>query len=83
MGDEEAVDVAGDFFASARDFLAGKQVEEVKTIGDAMMIRAEGAAEGVRLGLRLVHDVGTRHRFCSLDCVRAFAADPSRFTGAA
>ncbi|MFL5867513.1 MAG: YHS domain-containing protein [Thermoleophilaceae bacterium] len=37
--------------------------EEVKSIGDALMIRADEAAQAVRLGLRIVNEVGGRHYF--------------------
>jgi class 3 adenylate cyclase len=61
MGDIEAVEVAEGFFESARALLPEHLAEEVKTIGDAMMVRGESAAEAVRLGLCLVHDVGASH----------------------
>jgi len=66
MGDEEAVAVAEDFFESARALLAKHRAEEVKTIGDALMIRAEEPGLAVRLGLRLAHDIGVRHEFPSV-----------------
>jgi class 3 adenylate cyclase len=37
--------------------------EQVNTIGDALMIRAAGAAVAVRLAVRIVEGVGGRHRF--------------------
>jgi len=66
MGDEEAVAVAEDFFDSARALLAEHRAEEVKTIGDALMIRADEPALAIRLGLRLAHDIGVRHEFPSV-----------------
>jgi len=39
---------------------------EVKTIGDAVMIRIGSAAKGVRLGLRVVQEVGAQHGFPSI-----------------
>ncbi len=66
MGDEEAVQVADDFFAGARELLAEHQATEVKTIGDAVMITGEDAGKMVLLGLRLARDVGARHGFPSV-----------------
>ena len=66
MGDEEAVAVAEDFFESARALLGEHGSQEVKTIGDALMIRAEEPGLAIRLGLRLAHDIGVRHEFPSV-----------------
>jgi adenylate cyclase len=66
MGDEEAITVAEDFFDSARRLLPEHGAEEVKTIGDALMIRIESAAGGIRLGVRLAREVGIRHGFPSV-----------------
>jgi adenylate cyclase len=63
MGDEDAAELAGAFCASARALLAEHQAEEIKTIGDALMIRGGQASKAVRLGLRLVEEVGGRHHF--------------------
>lgn len=35
----------------------------MKTIGDALMIRGEDAAEAIKLGLEIVHEVGGQHGF--------------------
>ena len=63
MGDEEAADLVGDFYSAAGDLLSQCEAEQIKAIGDAMMIRANQAAEGVRLGLRIVNEIGGRHSF--------------------
>ena len=63
MGDVDAVEVAEGFFNDARGLLADHHAEEVKTIGDALMIRGDDAAATIRLGLCLVYDVGASHRF--------------------
>lgn len=63
MGDEEAADLVGDFYAAASELLPQYKAEQVKKIGDAMMIRANRAAQGVRLGLRIVNEIGGRHSF--------------------
>jgi adenylate cyclase len=62
-GDEQAADLAADFSRQIRDFLPDYDAEEIKGIGDAVMLRARSAGQAVRLGLRVVHDVGRRHGF--------------------
>jgi class 3 adenylate cyclase len=62
-GDQQAADLIGSFTAAVRDLLDEHNAEEVKAIRDAVMIRAPQAADAVRLGLRIVRDVGGRHRF--------------------
>lgn len=60
-GDVGAADLVGEFVASARELLGAHQGREVKTIGDALMVACTDAPDAVRLGLRLVHDVGDCH----------------------
>jgi adenylate cyclase len=60
-GDEEAAEVAEEFCGSVRALLPEHGAEEVKSIGDALMIRADDASSAVRLGLRIVEELGTRH----------------------
>ena len=62
-GDEQAADLAGGFCAAVRRLLADHRAHEVKTIGDALMLRAGDAAAAIRLSLRIVHDVGAQHGF--------------------
>jgi adenylate cyclase len=62
-GDEEAADLVGGFCAAVRRLLVEHQAHEVKAIGDALMLRADDAAAAIRLGLRIIHDVGARHGF--------------------
>jgi class 3 adenylate cyclase/YHS domain-containing protein len=62
-GDEQAADLVGAFCQEARNLLPQHGGEEVKAIGDALMIRVEEPSEAVRLGLRLAHEVGGRHGF--------------------
>jgi adenylate cyclase len=62
-GDEQAADLVGGFCIAVRRLLAAHQAQEVKTIGDALMLRAGDAAAAIRLGLRIVHDVGAQHGF--------------------
>ena len=65
-GDEEAADLAAGFFGEARAVLAVHGGEEVKTVGDAVMIRCDSAADVIALALRMVQEVGTRHGFPSV-----------------
>lgn len=62
-GDEEAADLAAEFFDCVRTLLAGHGSEEIKTIGDAVMLRSDGASGAVRLGLAIIDELGTRSRF--------------------
>ena len=62
-GDEQAADLVGGFCGAVRQLLADHQAQEVKTIGDAVMLRSADAAAAIRLGLCIVHDVGAQHGF--------------------
>jgi adenylate cyclase len=62
-GDEQAADLVGGFCVAVRRLLAEHQAQEVKAIGDALMIRAGDAAAAIHLGLRIVHGVGAQHGF--------------------
>jgi class 3 adenylate cyclase/YHS domain-containing protein len=62
-GDEEAAGVAAEFCRAVRALLADHGAQEVKTIGDALMLRAGDPARAVELGLRIVEDVGAQHGF--------------------
>src|SRR4051812_48404744 len=53
-GDDRAADVALGFFANVRGLLAEHRAEEVKTLGDGMMLRADRAEDGIKLGVRIV-----------------------------
>jgi adenylate cyclase len=59
-GDEAAADLAREFCDSVRQLLAGHNAEELKTIGDASMLRVASAEDAVRLGLEIA--AGTRRR---------------------
>jgi adenylate cyclase len=56
-GDSSATDIAGDFAGGVRKILEDYDAEEVKTIGDEVMIRAVDPATAVRLGMRIVDDL--------------------------
>src|SRR5438132_14005128 len=62
-GDRQAADVAADFSTAVRRLLSSHVAEEVKTIGDALMIRGGDPAAAIRLGLGIVEDVGKQHGF--------------------
>src|SRR4029453_7430598 len=62
-GDEQAADLVGGCWGGVRQLLADHQAQEVKTIGDAVMLRSADAAAAIRLGLCIVHDVGAQHGF--------------------
>jgi class 3 adenylate cyclase len=53
-GDDVAADVCHDFYARVRALLAQHRAEEVKTLGDGLMIRAEDPALAIGLGLKIV-----------------------------
>ena len=58
-GDEEAAERAAEFFSRVRDLLADHDAEEVKTIGDAVMVRGADAGRAICLGLAVVDEVRT------------------------
>jgi class 3 adenylate cyclase/YHS domain-containing protein len=60
-GDEVAADAVSDFCAGVRRLLPDFEAEEVKSIGDAVMLRVPGASGAVELAVRLIAEVGTRH----------------------
>lgn len=62
-GDEQAADLVEEFCRVVRELLATHDAHEVKTIGDALMIRGEDAARSVQLGTRIVREVGAQHGF--------------------
>jgi adenylate cyclase len=62
-GDEQAADLVAGFCVAVRQLLAAHEAQEVKTIGDALMLRTADAGAAIRLGLCIVHDVGARHGF--------------------
>jgi adenylate cyclase len=63
MGDESAADLAAEFFGAVRKLLPGHSAEEIKAIGDELMIRSDNAADAIRLALCLVDDLGGKHHF--------------------
>jgi class 3 adenylate cyclase len=57
-GDASAADVALKLFRDVRRLLPEHRGEEIKTIGDAMMIRCEDPKRAVDLGLRISEQIG-------------------------
>ena len=53
-GDDRAAELAIDFYGRVRTMLPDHCAEEVKTIGDAVMLRCDEPAQAVQLGLRIV-----------------------------
>ena len=51
-GDDGAADVAQRFYAHVRALLPDHRAEEIKTIGDAMMLRGEDPALAIALGIK-------------------------------
>jgi adenylate cyclase len=62
-GDEQAADLVAGFGAAVRALLPEHGAEHVKSIGDALMIRCQGAAQAIRLAVRIVSEVGRQHGF--------------------
>jgi class 3 adenylate cyclase/YHS domain-containing protein len=65
-GDDEAAQLAGEFIDAVRVLLGEEGGEEIKCIGDAVMIRSGDAGQAVRLAVRVVGEVGSRHGFPSV-----------------
>ena len=61
-GDEHAADVAAEFLTETRRAAAEHDAREVKTIGDAVLLSLPDAADAIRLGARIVFDIGDRER---------------------
>jgi adenylate cyclase len=61
-GDEVAADAVADFGKGVRRLLGDFDAEEIKSIGDAVMLRVPDASAAIQLAVRLIAEVGTRHR---------------------
>jgi adenylate cyclase len=57
-GDDHAADVALAFYDVVRALLPAHGAEEVKPLGDGLMLRAEQPACAIHLGVRIVEEVG-------------------------
>ncbi len=60
-GDEFAADAAEEFFSGVRRLLPEFEAEEIKSMGDAVLVRVPAADRAIELAVRLISDVGTRH----------------------
>jgi adenylate cyclase len=60
-GDEEAAELSARFCREIRQLLPRFSAQEVKTIGDAVMLRVAEPASAVRLGLTVAHDLMNEH----------------------
>jgi adenylate cyclase len=56
-GDLRGADVCIEFGERVRPLLSGHRAEQVKSIGDALMLRSEDPALGIKLGIRIVSDL--------------------------
>ena len=61
-GDEVAADAVSDFCRGVRELLPEFEAEQIKSIGDAVMVRVPEASAAIELAVRLIGEVGTRHR---------------------
>jgi adenylate cyclase len=62
-GDDSAAEVALRLYANVRRLLPGHAGEEIKTIGDAMMIRCEDPGRAIDLGLRIAEHLAEEPGF--------------------
>ena len=60
-GDEEAADLVANFSNAVKVELPAFGGAQIKTIGDALMLRIPDPPQAVRLGLRIAHDVLRGH----------------------
>jgi adenylate cyclase len=60
-GDEVAADAVSDFYRGVRALLPQFEAEQIKSIGDAVMVRVPEASSAVELAVRLIGEVGSRH----------------------
>ena len=60
-GDEHAADLAVEFYERVRELLEACNGQEVKQLGDAVMLRVDDAADAVTLACRVVEEASGRH----------------------
>lgn len=56
-GDDRAADIALGLYERVRRLLPEYRAEELKTLGDGVVLRCEGAANGIALAVRLVDEL--------------------------
>jgi class 3 adenylate cyclase len=62
-GDDDAADVALEFFARSRRLLPEHCGEEIKTIGDAMMIRCDEPRQAIELAVKICDELTDSDEF--------------------
>jgi adenylate cyclase len=60
LGDDSAADVALSLYARVRRLLPLHGGEEIKTIGDAMMVRCADPLEGIELGMKISDEISAQ-----------------------
>jgi class 3 adenylate cyclase/YHS domain-containing protein len=60
-GDDAAADAAADFAEGVRELLPEYSAEEVKTIGDSVMVRVPDAGDAINLAVRIISEIGRQH----------------------
>src|SRR5438445_10056453 len=60
-GDEQAATLVADFGDGVKSELPAFGGTQIKTIGDALMLRIDDPRQAVLLGLRIAHDLLTGH----------------------
>src|SRR5437588_12745268 len=66
QGDDSAAEVALRLYAQVRRLLPAHRGQEIKTIGDAMMIRCEEPRRAVDLGVSISEQIGEASGFPSV-----------------
>ena len=61
-GDSEAADAAAEFMAACRARLSQHDADEVKTLGDGVLLHTDCASAGLGLAVRLMAELGRRDR---------------------
>lgn len=56
-GDDHAAEMALELYQRVRALLDAHRAEEVKTLGDGLMLRSDDPALGLRLGVRIVREL--------------------------
>jgi adenylate cyclase len=62
-GDEEAVRLVEGYCESMRAIFPAHAAEEVKAIGDALLVRVPDPCDAVKLGIQVTREVGAQHGF--------------------
>ena len=62
-GDDRAADVALALYDRVRELLPDYEAEELKTLGDGVVLRCDDAARGIALGVRIVEEIESMPEF--------------------